>query len=97
MKKQMGFKTINKKLGEKVRTIGVIICKWKKYKIAINYPQSWVSCQILPNGVRMIVKKVVDQRETTWEELLNDLKAVGTKNIIGNTLDWNLVAQEEEH
>lgn len=32
-------KTIIKKLGEMV-TVGVILCKWKKYKMAISHPQS---------------------------------------------------------
>ena len=28
----MGYKTIAKQLGEKVTTVGAIICKWKKHK-----------------------------------------------------------------
>lgn len=37
-------------------------------------------------------RKVVDEPETTWEKLVNDLKAVGgtvTKNTTGNTLRHN--------
>ncbi len=30
-----GYKTITKQLGEKVRTVGAIICKWKKHKITV--------------------------------------------------------------
>ena len=36
----LGYKTIRYKLGEKETTVGVIIRKWKKYKITINHPRS---------------------------------------------------------
>ncbi len=88
----MGYKTISKKLGEKETTAGAIIRKWKKYKSTINRPWSGALCKILPHGVRMIMRKVRDQPRTTWEELVNDLKAVGTtitKQNIGNTLCRN--------
>ncbi len=34
----MGYKTIAKRLGEKVTTVGAIIRKWKKHKINVNFP-----------------------------------------------------------
>ncbi len=34
----MGYKTIGKRLGEKVTTVGAIIRKWKKHKIPVNLP-----------------------------------------------------------
>ena len=74
----MGYKTISKKLGEKETSVGVIIRKWKKYKITIKRPLSVAPCKISPHGVRMIMRKVRDQPRTTWEELVNDLKAVET-------------------
>lgn len=46
-------------------------------------------CKILPNGVKLTITNVVDLPKTTWEEIVDDLKAVGTtvtKNSIGNTL-----------
>ena len=90
-KAEMGYKTISKKLDEKT-TVGAIIQKWKKYKTTINRPRSGAPCKILPHGVRMITRKVRDQPRTTREELVNDLKAVGTtvtKQNIGNTLCRN--------
>ncbi len=43
----MGYKTINKKLGEKETTVCEIIQKWKKYKITIKSPSVWSSMQDL--------------------------------------------------
>ncbi len=74
----MGYKTISKKLGEKETTVGAIIRKWKKYKITINHPRSGAPCRISPRGVSMIMKTVRNQLRTTREDLVNDLKAVGT-------------------
>ncbi len=36
----MGYKTISKQIGEKVTTVGAIICKWKKHKITVNRSQT---------------------------------------------------------
>ncbi len=37
----MGYKTIAKQLGEVIR-VGAIIHKWKKHKITVNLPRSWM-------------------------------------------------------
>ena len=85
----MGYKKISKQLGEKLTTVGAIIRKWKKHKVTTNLPRSGAPRKILPRGISMMMRKVRDQPSTTQEELVNDLKAVGTtvtKKTISNTL-----------
>ena len=45
------YKTIGKKLDEKVTTIGQIIRKWKKRKMTVNLPRSGAPHKISPHGV----------------------------------------------
>ncbi len=85
----IGYKTIAKQLGEKVTTVGAIICKWKKHKITVSLPRTGAPCKISPRGVSIIMRTVRNQPRTTREDLVNDLKAAGTivtKKTIGNTL-----------
>ena len=85
----MGYKKISKQLGEKLTTVGAIIRKWKKHKVAANLPRSGAPCKISPRGISMMMRKVRDQLSTTQEELANDMKTVGTtvtKRTISNPL-----------
>ena len=85
----MGYKKISKQLGEKLTTVGAIVTKWKKLKVTANLPRSGAPHKISPRGISMMMRKVRDQPSTTQEELVNDLKAVGstvTKTTISNTL-----------
>ncbi|KAL0172280.1 hypothetical protein M9458_032591, partial [Cirrhinus mrigala] len=72
------YKTIAKQLGEKVTTVGAIIQEWKKHKITVSFPRSGAPCKISPRGVSMIMRTVRNQPGTTWEDLVNDLKAAVT-------------------
>ncbi len=74
----MCYRTIGKQLGEKATTVGAIIRKWKKFKMAVNLPRTGAPCKISPRGVSMILRKVRDQTRTTREDLVNDLKRAGT-------------------
>ena len=85
----MSYKKISKQLGEKLTTVGAIIRKWKKHKATANLPRSGAPHKISPRGISMMMRKVRDQPSTTQEELVNDLKAVGTtvtKRTISNRL-----------
>ena len=85
----MAYKKISKQLGEKLTTVRAIIRKWEKHKVTANLPRSGAPRKILPRGISMMMRKVRDQPSTTQEELVNDLKAVGTtvtKRTISNTL-----------
>ena len=85
----MGYKKISKQLGEKLTTVGAIIRKWEKHKVTANLPRSGAPRKISPRGISMMMRKVRDQPSTTQEELVNDLKAVGTtvmKRTISNML-----------
>ena len=75
----MGYKKISKQLGEKLTTVGAIIRKWKKHKVTTNL-QSGAPRKISPCRISMMMRKVRDQPNATQEELVNDLKAVGTTN-----------------
>ena len=74
----MGYKKINTQLGEKLTTVGAIIRKFNKHKVTANLPRSGAPRKISPHGISMMMRKVSDQPSITQDELVNDLKAVGT-------------------
>ena len=76
-------------LGEEESTVGAIIRKWKKHQLTINLPQSGAPRKIFQHGVNLMMRKVREQPRTTQQQLVDDLKAVGTtvtKMTISNTL-----------
>ena len=96
----MCYKKISKQLGEKLTTVGAIIRKWKKHKVTANLPRSGAPRKILPRGISMMMRKVRDQPSTAQEELVNDLKTVGTtvtKRTISNTLHREVLKSCSAH
>ena len=91
----MAYKKIRKQLGEKLTTVEAIITK---HKVTANLPRSGAPRKISPRGISMMMRKVRDKPSTTQEELVNDLKAVGTtvtKRTISNTLHREGSSAEE--
>ena len=68
----MDYKKISKQLLEQLLENG------KKHKVTANLPRSGAPCKISPRRISMMIRKVRDQPSTTQEELVDDLKAVGT-------------------
>ncbi|KAI4882123.1 hypothetical protein NFI96_004791, partial [Prochilodus magdalenae] len=84
-----GYGAIAKQLGEKRSTVGAIIRKWEELNMTVSLPRTGAPRKISPRGVSVILRKVRNQPRTTREELVNDLKRVGTtvsKVTVGNTL-----------
>ena len=75
----MGYKTIGKQLGEKDSTVGAMIRKWKKHLLTINLPWSGAQCKIFQHGVNLMMRKLKEQPLSMRQELVDDLKAAGTK------------------
>ncbi len=74
----VGYRTIGIQLGEKAKTAGAIIRKWKKFKMTVNLPRTGAPWKISPRAESMILRKVRDQPRTTREDLVNDPKRAGT-------------------
>ena len=88
-KARMGYQKISKQLGEKFTTVGAIIRKWKKNKSPPISLGLGLHARSRLMGYEWWWERSGDQPSTTQDELVNDLKAVGTtvtKRTISNTL-----------
>ncbi len=85
----MGSKTIAKQLGEKVTTVGAIICKWKKHRITVNLLWTGAPCKIndLNETGTIVTKKTIGN--TTLHE-----KCHGIFNYHRESLPWFNVSSE---
>ncbi len=63
----MGYRTIDKQLGEKATTVGAIIRTWNKFKVTVNLPRTGAPYKISPRWVSMILRKVRDQPVMRFE------------------------------
>lgn len=72
----MGYWKTGKQLDEKATTIGTILRKWKKFKMAVILPQSGPPC----NSLWGINDHEESERsaQNTQQDLVKDLKKDGT-------------------
>ncbi len=87
----MGYKTITKHLSEKVTTVGVIICKWKKHKITVNLPRSGAPCKFSTCGVSMIMRKArisPELHRRILSMISRQLGPYSPRKQIANTFHW---------
>ena len=76
----MGYKTISKKLNEKVTTDGAIIQKWKKYNMTVNRPRLDAPRKISPHGVSRIMKRLEISRELHGRSWLMNSRQLGPQS-----------------
>ncbi|KAK1787229.1 hypothetical protein P4O66_002745 [Electrophorus voltai] len=67
-------------------TVGAIIQKWKEHNFTINWPRPGAPHKISDRGVKIIIRRVVQEPRTTYGELQKDLKSAGQKFQAGDLL-----------
>lgn len=60
-----------------------------EYKITFSHLWSEVPCKILPHGVKMTMRKMVDQPKNSCEDLANNLCDHSHQEQHFNTVNWN--------
>ena len=73
----IGYRRISKLLNVPVSTVGAIIQKLKDH-FTINWPRPGAPCRISDRGVKIIIRRVVQEPRTTCGELQKDLELAGT-------------------
>ena len=68
----MSYQTIGKQRDEE-SNVDVIIRKWKKYELTINFPWSGAPYKISQSGVNLMIRKVREQPRTTRQQLVDDV------------------------
>ncbi|KAK1802082.1 hypothetical protein P4O66_004425 [Electrophorus voltai] len=87
-----GYKTLSKKMGLLVFTVGSIIWKWKAYGTTVNFPWPGQPFKVSSRAEARLVQTVKADPKTTRRELQEDLMAVQTLvsiNTISNVLHCN--------
>ena len=77
----IGYRRISKLLNVPVSTVGAIIQKLKDH-FTINWPRPGAPCRISDRGVKIIIRRVVQEPRTTCGELQKDLELAGTSNAL---------------
>src|SRR4029434_3536879 len=72
------YRRISKLLNIPVSTVWTIRRKWNKHHFTINWPRPGAPRKISDRGVKIIIRRVVQEPRTTCGELQKDLELEGT-------------------
>ncbi len=86
----IGYRRISILMNVPVSTVGAIIRKWKEHNFTINLPRPGAHRKISDRGVKITIKRVVQEPIITCGELQKDLELACTivsKKRISNTIN----------
>ena len=67
----IGYRRISKLLNVPVSTVGAIIRKWKEHHFTINWPRPGAPRKISDRGVKIIIRRVVQEPRTSFRKTWN--------------------------